>query len=214
MDKNSIAVAVFDKQAAVYQEKYMNVDDYNDAFNLFCNSIDKLDASILEIACGPGNVTKNLLQKKPDFKILATDLSPNMLQLAKANNPTARFEILDGRAIGQLPDKYDGVMCAFLFPYLSKEEGEQFIADAATVLNDEGVLYISTMADDYNKSDWMTASNGDKVFMYYHQSDYLIAALAGNGFEMIDEATKTTTWKDGTIVTDLILIARKKGRGQ
>jgi len=40
-------------------------------------------AKVLELACGPGNITKCLLSKRPDLEILATDIAPNILELAK-----------------------------------------------------------------------------------------------------------------------------------
>jgi ubiquinone/menaquinone biosynthesis C-methylase UbiE len=70
MDKTKIAVKIFDSSAHVYQDKFMNVDLYRESLDLFCDTIVKENASVLELACGPGNVTKHLLQKRPDFKIL------------------------------------------------------------------------------------------------------------------------------------------------
>jgi 23S rRNA G2069 N7-methylase RlmK/C1962 C5-methylase RlmI len=45
-------------------------------------------------------------------------------------------------------------MCGFCLPYLSKEEAVKLIRDAAAILNPDGVFYISTMEDDYSKSDF------------------------------------------------------------
>ena len=73
MDKSKIAVAIFNKLAKMYQDKFMNVDLYSESFDLFCNAIQKENATILEIACGPGNITKYLLNKRPDFNILGID---------------------------------------------------------------------------------------------------------------------------------------------
>src|SRR4051812_15408408 len=106
MDKNKIAVAVFDKSAKKYQDKFMDVSLYHDTFDAFCDLVTKKGAMVLEIACGPGNITKYLLEKRPDLKILGTDLSPNMLELARANNPLAEFVLMDCRNIGSLNQKY------------------------------------------------------------------------------------------------------------
>jgi hypothetical protein len=35
----------------------MEMDLYNDTFDLFCNSIEKENADMLELAYGPGNIT-------------------------------------------------------------------------------------------------------------------------------------------------------------
>lgn len=208
MDKTKIAVDVFDKNASLYQTKFMDVSMYHDSFDLFCSYIQKKEAEILELACGPGNITKYLLDKRPDFKILGTDLAPNMIELAKLNNPSATFQLLDSRGIKSLNKKYDAIMCGFILPYLSKEETEQLIKDAALMLNSQGIIYISTMEDDYSKSGLKKGSTGDEIFMHYHQADYLIDALKASGFKMIDLQRKIYDAVDKTKTVDLILIAQ------
>ncbi len=74
------------------------------------------------------------MKKRPDFNILGTDLAPNMIELAKINNPQASFQLLDSRAITSLNKTYGAIMCGFYLPYLSKEEAIQLIADAAKIL--------------------------------------------------------------------------------
>lgn len=208
MDNNQMSVDVFNKRADLYQEKFMDVAMYHDTFDLFCDHITRERANVLELACGPGNVTKYLLEKRPDLQILGTDLAPNMLQLAKINNPQATFQWMDARDIGKINRAYDAVMCGFGFPYLSKEEVITFIADAARLLTTAGVLYISTMEDDYSKSGIKrSATTGDTTYTYYHQADYLTAALAANNFRIASLTRKVTPAADGTTTTDLIIIA-------
>lgn len=208
MDKTKIAVNVFDKNASLYQTKFMDVSMYHDSFDIFCSYIQKKEAEILELACGPGNITKYLLDKRPDFKILGTDLAPNMIELAKLNNPSATFQLLDSRDIKSLNKRYDAIMCGFILPYLSKEETEQLIKDVALILNSQGIIYMSTMEDDYSKSGFKKGSTGDEIFMHYHQADYLIDALKASGFKMIDLQRKIYDAADKTKTVDLILIAQ------
>lgn len=208
MNKTSLAIAVFDKRAKEYQDKYMDVSMYHDSFNVFCNAIKKENAEILELACGPGNVTRYLLNKRPDFKILGIDLAPNMLELAQKNNPEAGFQLMDCRDIDRLNKKYDGIVGGFCLPYLSKEESVQLIRNAAGLLKPDGVLYLSTMEDDYSKSGFQTSSYGDQAYIHYHQADYLVAALEANGFKIMDLQRKEYAAPDGTKTTDLVIIAR------
>lgn len=206
--KMNKAAEVFNKCANLYEERFMDFDLYNDTFDLFCEAIEKKNATILELACGPGNITKYLLQKRSDFQFLGTDLAPNMIELAKKNNLSASFQLLDCRDFLKLNKKFDGIMCGFGLPYLSKEEAVKLIKDAAESLNPEGVLYISTMEDDYSKSGLKTGSTGDQIFMHYHQEDYLSEALIGNGFKIIALDRKNFPEQDGSNTTDLILIAK------
>jgi ubiquinone/menaquinone biosynthesis C-methylase UbiE len=209
MDKNKQAIDIFNKLAKVYQDKFMDVSLYHDSFDVFCSHIKKEKASVLELACGPGNITQYLLKKRPDLNILGTDLAPNMIELATINNPQASFQLLDSRAIASLNKTYDAIMCGFCLPYLSKEEAIQLIADATKVLANDGVIYISTMEDDYSKSEFKKGSSGDEIFMHFHEGDYLTDALRANRFKHIDIKRQNYPTTDGSKVTDLIIIAQK-----
>jgi 2-polyprenyl-3-methyl-5-hydroxy-6-metoxy-1,4-benzoquinol methylase len=210
MDKNKIAVDVFNKMANAYQDKFMNVNMYGDTFDFFCDTIKTENAEILELACGPGNITKYLLQKRPDFKILGTDLAPNMIELAKMNNPTAEFQLMDCRDIGGSEKKYDAIMCGFCLPYLSKEEAVKLIGDSSVLLKPKGLLYLSTMEDEYSKSDFKKGSGGDEIFMHYHEAGYLTDALKAKQFKILKLKRQDYPMQDGTKVIDLILIAEKE----
>lgn len=208
MNHSKIAVDIFNKLADVYQEKFMDVSLYHDSLDLFCDTIEKDNATILELACGPGNITKYLLDKRPNYKIIGTDLAPTMIELAKINNPKATFELLDCRAIPTLIKKFDAILCGFGLPYLSKKEAIQFIKDSSKQLNKNGVLYISTIEDDNSKSGFKTGSTGDQMFQNFHQADYLTKALEENGFSIIHIERKEYIHNQEKTI-DLIIIATK-----
>lgn len=208
MDKTQKAVAVFNKLADVYRQKFMNVDLYADSLDSLCNQLPE-NATVFELACGPGNLTRYLLDKRPDLQILATDLAPNMIERAKASNPEAVFEIMDCREILNHGKKYHAIVCGFGLPYLSDEETRTLIRDAANLLHADGLLYLSTMEGDYSQSGWEAGSSGDLVFMHYHSENDLAAALSENGFHAIETVRKQYAEKKET-VTDLILLSKKR----
>ncbi len=191
MDKYTITFNTWDKLADAYQEKFMHLDLYNDTYDLFCKLVEKQNAKVLEIGCGPGNITKYILGKRPDLIIEGMDMAPNMLKLAKENNPTATFKVMDCRNIDTLTEKYDAILCGFCLPYLSKEDCEKFIKDCAYLLNAKGILYFSAIEGDYRKSAYETSSNGEhSMFVYYHQEDYLTDYLKKNNFKVVDLSKK------------------------
>ena len=105
MDRYKETFDTWNKVASIYQDKFMDMALYNDTYDYICNSIAKPKAKLLEIGCGPGNITKYLLSKRPDFDIFGIDIAPNMIELAKKNNPTANFDIMDSRQINNLNQK-------------------------------------------------------------------------------------------------------------
>jgi trans-aconitate methyltransferase len=203
-------IHIFDKHASDYKDKFMDVNMYAETFDLFCRNIEKENADILELACGPGNITNYLLDKRPDFKILGTDLAPSMLELAKINNPGTEFKLMDCRELNTIDQKFDGIMCGFCLPYVSEEEAVKLIADALELLNPKGLIYISTMEENEDiQSGVRTSSHGDKMYMYYHKADYLTNALIENNFKIIELQRLNYPGPDGKKVTDLIIIAGK-----
>lgn len=209
MDKTKIAIRIFDEYAQAYHDKFMNDDTYVESLDLFIYQIRKKNARILELACGPGNITSYLLVKRPDLKILATDLSIKMLNINRINNPKASFKLMDCRKVKDLEKNYEAIICGFGLPYLSKQEAFQLINDSAKLLLPGGILYLSTMEGDYENSGWKGPSSGgdQRIYTHYHQADYLKTALAKAGFHL-HHLIRLKTENDKNSPNDLILIAK------
>ena len=70
MDHYKETFETWNKLASRYQEKFMDLDLYNETYDFICDSIIRPNAKILDIGCGPGNVTKYLLSKRAGFYYL------------------------------------------------------------------------------------------------------------------------------------------------
>jgi trans-aconitate methyltransferase len=97
MNRNAITQATYNKVAQQYWEKVACVDQYNASYDTFCALLPQ-KAKTFELGCGPGNVTQYVLHNWLDLHYTASDLSPNILALAKKHNPNAHFMQLDCRA--------------------------------------------------------------------------------------------------------------------
>src|SRR5205823_6905995 len=101
--------------------------------------------SILEIACGTGQVTRLLRTKFPDAKITATDLNPGMLETAKKIiNEKDKIEwlIADAQELPFDENTFDAVICQFGLMFLpDKQKG---INEARRVLKPEGKFIFNT----------------------------------------------------------------------
>jgi len=199
----------WNKVAKLYQDKFMNLDLYDDTYDTFCEQVNIENSTILEIGCGRGNITKYLLNKRPDFRIEGIDISPNMIELAKANNPTAGFKVMDCREIDKLQSKFDGIICGFCFPYLSESDSSKLVKDCGNLLNDKGVLYISFVEGDYIKSGFQTGSSGNRTYFYFHTLDSLTKELTNNNFETIKLLNKNYKRSIAIEEVHTIIIARK-----
>jgi len=210
MNKYEITVATFDKLAEKYQEKYMDFDFYVDTYNAFCDLIKNENAAVLDAACGPGNITSYVLSRHPNFKIHGFDLSPRMIALARNNNPTATFEVMDSRHINKISQRYDAIFCGFGFPYLCKADIAKFIRNLRSILKKNGLVYLSTMEDKDARSGFETSNAGDQVYIHYHQFEFIAQHLEENGFKVIEIIRKNFPVDNGTPTTDLIVFAQAK----
>lgn len=209
MDRNKETFDTWNNIASIYQDKFMKMELYNDTYDFVCNSIDKPKAKILEIGCGPGNITKYLLSKRPDFEIFGIDIAPNMIELAKLNNPTAHFAVMDCRQINQLDTKFDGIIGGFCLPYLTHTESNELIANSYDLLNENGLLYLSFVEGEPGKSEFKEGSGG-RVYFNYHKLDDIKTQL--NDFKFGEPKIFKVKYKISETEFDIhtILTAKKK----
>lgn len=210
MDHSENTRLIFDKYAEAYQEKYMDVSLYANQLDQFLEMIKNNDAKVLDVGCGPGNITKYLLDKKPDLRITGIDISENMIGLARMNNPNASFKTMDCRNINEIDKKFDAIIAGFFLSYLSKTEVSKFLGNCSELMNTNGVLYISTMKDDYENSGYMASSknNEERLFTYYHETQYLSEFLNNNGLEIV-QSFEIENENNKYLIKDLVLISIK-----
>ena len=203
MDKYHETLNTWNKIASIYEEKFMDLDIYNDTYNTLCSSDIKQNAKVLEIGCGPGNITRFLLKKRPDFKILGIDSAPNMIEIAKRNNPSAQFMQFDARNIELLNDKFDLIVSGFCLPYLSDEERMEFIYQSGKLLEDNGRIYLSFVEGNSANSTYKESHVG-RVFFQYHELDQVVQNLKKSNFTDISikrvRYTKETDSEEHTVI--------------
>lgn len=210
MNPNNETFATWNKIAQLYNDKFMDLDLYNETYDFILNELSLQKARILDVACGPGNITKYLLNKNPDFRVDGIDIAPAMIELAKQNNPTANFKVMDCRLINDLENGYDAIICGFFFPYLTQEESPKFIADSAKLLNENGLIYISFVEGDPKASDYKTNNEGDRVFFNYHLLEKVQEDLLANDFQLLKHFEVDYSKDKSKSDMHTILVARKK----
>jgi len=212
MEPFEISIKRFDEYASEYAERFMNIDSYRKHFVRFCDLIENQQPKILELACGPGNVTRFLKQRFPASEIIAIDLAPRMIDIAKKMVRGVDFKIMDVREIKTLDLKFDSIMCSFCLPFLSQYDTKKLISDCSDKLIKNGILYISTMEGDESKAGFESTSfSGDsKVYFNYHKHQDLEKYLVDYGFSVDYNIRQDYYESDGSILIDLIMIAMKK----
>jgi len=199
--------ANWNKVANLYEDIFMYLDIYNESYKLFCDLLISESSSVLEIGCGPGNISKYIISKLPSLNYLGIDISPNMVELAKKNIPSARFNVMDVRNINELSQHFDAIICGFILPYISKNDVSQLVLDCKKILNNKGVFYLSFVDGDYSKSKFQTGSKGDRVYFYYHSIEGIKSELITNGFKILN-TLNVDYKKDKNIEKHTIIVAQ------
>lgn len=200
---------LFNKHAHSYSEKFMDVSQYADMLDKFCEYL-PANAVILDIACGPGNIARYIHDKLPLARITGIDLAPDMLAIATAIVPAATFMLMDCREISALTQTYDGIVCAFLLPYLSKAEALALVQSITDKLNSKGALYVSFMEGANADSHYTTNSAGDTVFLNYHEVAYITDVLTTGGCAVVNISRMPSPSNASVQTNDVVLVAVKK----
>ena len=192
-----------------YEDKFMNFDLYNHTYDFFLELLAG-KTKLLEIGCGPGNVTKYFLSQKPQLNILGTDIAPKMVERAQKNNPTARFMLLDARNLGVITEKFDALFGGFCIPYLSPSDVSAMIETSTSIVNKEGLLYLSFVDGKPIQSGFIEGSVGGRMYFHYHSKESLTKELEYRGYEILKTFVLNYQKNKEETEAHVVIIAKKK----
>ncbi len=209
MDKYQQTIKTFDTVAEQYWDKFKDFALYEPIYDWFCAHLPEGKVDLLEIACGPGNVSRYLLNKKPNIKLLGSDLAPNMVKLAQLHNPQAKFHVMDCRSIDNLDKSFDAIMCGFCMPYLSWQDCKKLIDDMCRLIKPGGLLYIS-VTEGENSQQGFQGSDSTKgsVYVHYHDIEAIQDKLKVAGMEIMGIKHLSHIHNQQT-TKDVFILARK-----
>ncbi len=156
---------VFNDNADIYADKYMSVAKYQNELQQLCKLIVEDEARILDIACGPGNLSQYMISRNPKYRILGIDFALAMISKARSLVANVEFQLMDVREIGQLNQKFDVIICGFVMPYLEDEDIEKMMLDIKKLLCQNGLLYISTILGEKDEQIAKKSSDGKNDLM-------------------------------------------------
>ena len=208
-DPNQTTVATFDANADQYLAYFKTFTLYRPSFDRLMAALSLQQKTLLEVGCGPGNVSHYLLSKRPDLKILGIDLAPRMVALAKKLNPEQQYEVMDCRQLQQLTGPFDAVVAAFCLPYLNHQEAKNMVTQCTDLLPSGGVIYLSSVegspADDGLEQ---SGAASGSTYVYHHDVQWLSGLLETLGFNLLWEDSLTHVHNQQT-TQDHFWVARK-----
>ena len=118
MNNKQITKEAHNAIAEKYYELYK--DDTSDLkyFDFF---LEDCKPRILDLGCGMGHYSNYMYNK--GFDVVGIDISENMINIAKRNNPNIEFIVSDICDLDVIKNyKFGGVILAYVLQHLSKEE--------------------------------------------------------------------------------------------
>lgn len=100
-------------------------------------------ARILEIGCGTGLLTREIRTLWPNATLIATDLSADMLQVARRNGIDAELMMMDGEAPTFEGPSFDLILSSLTFQWFADLPAA--LARLHDLLKPGGALYFSSM---------------------------------------------------------------------
>jgi SAM-dependent methyltransferase len=179
-----VSVATFSRLADLYAEKYFHLDLYDRYLEQFVKRIEPQGASVLDVACGPGNVSAYLAKVRPDLKLIGVDLAEGMVKEARLRVPSAEFLVKDCRHIGELEHVFDASAFAFGLSYLTDDDANRFFSSLNAILADSAILYLSTITGEPSSSGIETLSSGDRVYIKYRSVGDVVSMVERAGYRV------------------------------
>ncbi len=144
------------------------------------------EAQIIDIACGPGNVTNFMYQCRNDLRIECVDIAPAMIELVQEKFPDITCHVCDVKDFKFTVNYYNGMICSFGLPFLTGKETELFFNNMSNGLKKNGVVYVSTMKGSSEGYEKTSFSSETEVYFIYHTKEFLDTIIKANGLKVIE----------------------------
>lgn len=128
----------YEKLAFLYEKDWGKFSlGYLDLLNNIFKSLNFVPSTILDIACGTGDLILEL--HKRGYKVVGADISPEMIKISKTKNPNLEFIVSDMSELN-LGKTFDLVVCPFdsLNYLLSDEKIDATFSKVYEHLNTDG----------------------------------------------------------------------------
>lgn len=209
-DPSKETIETWNRLAALYHERFMDLSLYDHSYDFFLDQLPEGKTSVLEVGCGPGNITRYCLKKRPELSWLATDAAPDMLEIALRENPSAGVRMLDARDIAVLDGPFHAMVAGFCLPYLTGNETVSLIRNAGSLLADPGILYLSFVDGPPEQSGFQQSTAFGRCYFHYHRKNFILDACKKMGFDLLKDFSIPYRKSSGETETHEVIIACRR----
>ncbi|MGH7194494.1 MAG: class I SAM-dependent methyltransferase [Candidatus Saccharimonadales bacterium] len=149
---------------------------------------------VLDLACGTGQLERQLLARWPDLQITGVDVSPNMLGRALATRLRVHWLAGEAASLPLADAQFDAVACLSAFHYFRQPRAA--LAEMRRVLRPGGRLIVVDWCDDYLTcklcSAWLRLT--DPAFYQTYSLAGCRAEVRQAGFQVVSATRHRIGW--------------------
>jgi len=207
MDKRQKDTIIsYNNTANEFMEKIGKLKNYDITYDYLINILN-INDNILDLACGPAQISK-YLKNKINVNVTGVDLSNEMLKIAKNYIPDGNF--INNSIIKYKSNiQYKLVIIGFGIPYLNNEQTIECIKNSILSIENNGYIYISFMEGKTEGFEKTSFGGNNNFYIYYHNKENIEYILLNNGIKIEKEFIMDYKEPDGTITKDIIIIGKK-----
>lgn len=205
-DKNTKAVALYDRIAEEYAKEYDSIDDQHALVFLHTFlAYFKEGSSIIDLGCGTGFSAGYFAQKS--MNVEGVDASSSMIAIARRNYPDIPFVLADMRSFSP-KENADGVWDGYSLFHFEQDDFEKTIKRVRTHLKTGGTfgLVMQEGVGEVERDEPFLP--GETIYLHLYTEEQLIGLLTQYGFTVVETKRKKPMDPQEFPYDKLLLIAR------
>jgi SAM-dependent methyltransferase len=143
---------------------------------------------VADIGCGPGHLTNHLVAL--GLEAFGVDLSPRMVEVARAAHPQLRFEVGSMTSLALPANTLGGVVARYSTIHLTDAELPVAFAEFRRVLVPGGYVLLDFQVGDERVERTEAYGHAVELTAYRRPVATVATALEGAGFDVIAELTR------------------------
>lgn len=211
MDRVQQTILAYDRNCSAFADKFLEFPLYSERIRGFISLLDS-GIKVLDVACGPGTVSRYLAESEKKFRIVGMDLSEGMLKLARRNVPEGQFLRMDARDICLPDNSFDAAVLSFCIVHLTEAETAELLDRLSRVLKSGGKLYLSFIEGEKSGFE-KTSFSQDEIFFTHHRSEQIREFLTESNFSPIEIIEQKYPEGEGNFSTEVFIYSEKVQAG-
>jgi len=205
-DENKHAVEIYNAIAEDYAKKYDPIDGEDDL--VFLNAfLAHLEQKLFAVDIGCGTGFSSGYFAKEGMEVEGSDLSSNMIAIAKRNYPALFFSVADMRKFA--PHKTaDAVWAGYSMFHFSQDNFEETINTIKTYLKPGGIFGLVMQEGEGEVEIPEPFLPSQKIYIHLYTESELHTILEKYGFEVVERRRKTAKYPSEFSFNKLLFITK------